>query len=155
MLAFIRLQGAHRVNKNAYNNQIGGVLLQKRPDGTDEPVRYWPGFSNDSERAYDTSHSECFAVVWAVLLLWFSLERSLVTVQTTCDALEWILTSTGCTGKLVHWRLRVSEFEFDVIQCTGVNPQAAKSLSRLKTTGIDTTPSQGKIPVLYIILSIP
>lgn len=51
---------------------------------------------------------------------------------------KWILHLVNATGKLARWRLRLSEFEFDVVQRTSIRDQAADTLLRLETGGTDT-----------------
>lgn len=58
---------------------------------------------------------ECLAVVWSVLLLQPSPKGCRLIVRTDHDALEWILNVIDATGKLVGWRLGLSQFEFDVV----------------------------------------
>lgn len=54
------------------------------------------------------------------------------------------------SGKLGRWRLRLSEFKFDIIHRVGIKHQTVAVLSRLLTAGIDTTKFDDEVPVLYI-----
>lgn len=46
---------------------------------------------------------------------------------------------SDATGKLVRWRLRLSELEFDVLHRARIKHHAADALFRLSTTGTDET----------------
>lgn len=61
---------------------------------------------------------------------------------------------TNSTNTLAHWRLKLSEYIFDVIHSASMNYQAPDALSRLKTTRTDQTPDQDKAQVLYITLTV-
>lgn len=51
------------------------ATIQKEARGPVKPVGYWSSKSlNKGEHAYDMTHMERLAVVWAVLLLLFQLE---------------------------------------------------------------------------------
>lgn len=99
-------------------------------------------------------HCECLAVFWSVLLDPSYLEGSWLNLCTDHDALRWILKLTDSTGKLERWKLRLSEFAFDVVHSAGIRHQAAEASSRLKTSGIDTTPIEDGIAVLCITASM-
>lgn len=55
VLALPRSQGPYTVESDAYDRQIGYVLLQKELDGHNKPIRDWSGSLTDTERAYDTT----------------------------------------------------------------------------------------------------
>lgn len=63
LLALPQLQGDHIVHTDDSYKQTGCVLQQKQPDGTDRPFVYWYCSVTDTEKAYDTSHCKCLAVV--------------------------------------------------------------------------------------------
>lgn len=88
MLALPRLQGYYTVDTDAFDKQIGFVLLKKQPDRNDITVGNGSGSLDDAKPAYYTTHLECLAVVWAVIMLTPYLEGSQFTVQTDHDALE-------------------------------------------------------------------
>lgn len=54
------------------------------------------------------------------------------------------------TGRIARWHLRLSEYDFDIIQRAGVKHQAAGALSRLQTTGKDDTPPEVDLPLIAI-----
>lgn len=54
------------------------------------------------------------------------------------------------TGKLAHWRLKLLEFEIDVVHQPDIRQQAADALSRFATVVKDDTPLKNDLPVLTI-----
>ena len=150
ILTLPRRDGRYTVDTDACDKQVGCVLLQEQPEVPARPIGYWSRSLNQAERAYDTTHRECLAVVWAVLLLRPYLEGTRYTIRTDHDALRWILNMADATGKLARWRLRLAEYEFDVVHRAGVKHQAADALSRLPTDGEDKAPLDDEIPVLVI-----
>lgn len=92
-------------------------------------------------------------LLWAVLLLQLSRGR-LFAVHNDHDALKWILAQKDLREKLVGWRLRLSQFKFDVEHCTGTRHQATGALLLLQTAGADETAREDDIAVLCFTISI-
>lgn len=142
--------GQFTLDTDACNVQIGCVLLQDQPDQTKRPVDYWSRSLTSAKRAYDTTHKECLAIVWAVLLICPYLEGTKFTIRTDHDSLRSILNIIDATGRLARWELRLSEFEYDAVHRAGIKNQAADALYRLPTTGHDITPLDDDIPVALV-----
>lgn len=113
--------------------QVGSVFRQQQPEETTKQTGYWLTTLKSPESQNDTVERECLAMVWAVLRLWSYLEGSRFTVRTDLDSLMWLLYLTDSTVQLKRWRLRLSEFEFDVIYWDGIKFRAADALFRLHT----------------------
>lgn len=60
-------------------------------------------------------------------------------IHTDGEASKWFLTSPNVSGKLLRWRLRVPELDFEVVHRDGIRHQALDALSSLKTEGSDKT----------------
>lgn len=99
-LALPRSWRTYRVEIDACDRQVGCVLLQKRPNGHDTPICYWSRSVTDAESSYDATHGECFAVVWAILLLLPYIESTSFAIWTDQDALTWTQNLVAATGKL-------------------------------------------------------
>lgn len=115
-----------------------------------QPIWYCYRTLKTEERAYETTHRECLAVIWAVLILRSYLKGSRFTIRTDHQALRWILNMSDATGKMEIWRLRLSELELDVVHRAGVKHQAAEALSRLPFSGDDETTIEDEIPLLWV-----
>lgn len=84
------ITGSHTLDTSTFDRQIGCLLLQQQPEGPDKTVGYWLNSLNNAEPSYDIPHKECFAVVWAVLLLRPYVEVARFSIQTDHDALHCI-----------------------------------------------------------------
>lgn len=59
--------------------------------------------------------------------------------------LNWVLNLAHATGHLPRWCSHISEFEFDVLHCTGIKHQVDNVLSHLQTTDTDTKSMKGDL----------
>jgi len=80
---------------------------------------------------------ESLGLVWAVLHLRHSVEGARFTVRTYHEGLSWIYRFTTATGRLIRWRLRLAEFDFEVKYKKGANHHLPDALYRIPTTGLD------------------
>jgi len=91
------------LDTDACDVQIGAVLNQDHKDEKGKsvyhPLGYYSRVLNETERKYATTHKECFAIVWALLLLRAYLEGVRFLLRTDHAALKWILTTSDATGK--------------------------------------------------------
>lgn len=107
-------------------------------------------FNNITERAFETTHPELLAEVWAVWLFWPSLEGFRFAVWTFQESLKTIVNVSDLTGKLGRWRLQFLGCEFDVIPSPWIKHQAADALLPLTTTGTNQTTIDDVIQELCI-----
>ena len=63
---------------------------------------------------YSATERECHSVVWAVTILRPYTEGQKFVVRTDHDKLRWQLTLNDPSGRLMRWRLRLSEFDFEI-----------------------------------------
>lgn len=111
---------------------------------------YWSRSLTDAKLNYDTTQLECLAIVRAVLLLRSYLKGTQFTSRTDYYSLKCILNLTDSTKKLERWRLRLSEFDSDVVHCAGVKRQASDALFYLRATGKDDIALKDDLPLLVI-----
>lgn len=91
VLALSQSEGIYRlVNADVCDRQIGCILCQKQLDRNNKPIiGHWSRSLMDAERAYDTTHRECLAVVRAVLLRRSNIGATHFTILADHDALKW------------------------------------------------------------------
>ena len=130
VLALPRATGRYILDTDASAEQVGCCLLQKHPDGTRHPIGYWSHSLNSAERNYSTTEKECLAIVWAVQQLRPYLEGQKFLIRTDHHALRWVLNLADAQGRLARWRLRLSEFDFEVEYSPGREHHAADFMSR-------------------------
>ena len=67
-------------------------------------------------------------------------------VHTDHAALHWLLTINDPSGRLMRWRLRLAEFDFEVKYKKGLLNTQADALSRLTTTAETILDDEDDIP---------
>lgn len=136
------------LDKDAYNVQLGCVLLQEKPVDTTQPIQYWSRLSTDAEKRYDTTQSVLPCDSIGHLLLRPYLQNYRFTIGTDHEALKWILNQVNFTGRLTSWCLSLSEFDYDVLHRAYIKHQTANALSQLATIGEEKSPLED-----YILLN--
>lgn len=131
VLALPRLNGKFTINTDTCDTQVGCVLLQEKEDKVLKPISYGSRSLCDAEIMYDTNHKECLAVVQAVLLLRPYLERSHFGIRTDQQALRWTLDLKESNGRRAWWKLRLMEFDFEIVHLPPLYQQAADAMYRL------------------------
>lgn len=126
----------------------GVVLFQSQDEKSTHQIRYWSRTLNKAEIVYDTTHRECLAVIWEVLIILPYLEGAKFTIRRDHDSLLWTLTMSDATGKLPRWRLHLSEIEYDVVHRARIKNQAADALLRFEMTDPDDRELEDKIQTL-------
>lgn len=122
---------------NAYNFQVKCILLQGWSDGTTELCGYWSHPLTTVKQAYDTTQLECLAIVCSVFMYLPYLGGTRFMIWTDHDSLKWILKLAYAADRLARWRLRLSEFDFNVIEWARSKLQAKNVPFFLKKTGKD------------------
>ena len=113
---------------------IGCALFQTHPDGEGKPIGFWSRSLLPAECNYSASERECLAVVWALKTLRPYLMYEKFTVYTDHAALQWLLTIDDPSGRLIRWRLRLAEYDFEVKYKKGKVNTQADALSRLHSS---------------------
>ena len=127
------------------------MLLQQQEDSkTWLPLGFWSRTLSSAEKNYDTTNKECLAVVWAVLSLRPYLEGTRFLIRTDHDALKWLLNLTTPSGRLLRWKLRIQEYDYDITHRPGAQHKAADALSRIRTDGTDQRPLDDGIPTINV-----
>ena len=136
----------YSIDTDASKSQIGCALFQTHPDGKRHPVGYWSRTLNQAERRYSVPEQECLAVVWSLLTLRPYLAFEKFTVNSDQSSLRWLMELSDPSGRLMRWRLRLSEFDFEINYKKGTSNSVADCLSRLNTQGGTTVPTDNDIP---------
>lgn len=127
-------QRPYMIDCDASATAVGVVLLQQQDDSDPKQwatIGYFSKTLNEAQQNYSTSERECYAVVWAVLTLRPYVEGARFNVRTDHHALRWMLTVTDPNSRLMRWRLRLSEFDYEIIYRPGRVHQVPDALSRL------------------------
>lgn len=111
---------------DASNEGIGAILSQ---DG--HPCCYISRTLNPPERNYSTTEKELLAIVWAVKRLRQYLLGRKFLIRTDHQALKWLQNCKDPSSRLMRWRLKLEEYEYDIEYTKGKDNTAADALSRI------------------------
>lgn len=118
------------LSTDASNIALGAVLSQG-PIGSDKPVAYASRTLNDSEQRYSTIEKELLAIVWACKYFRPYLFGRKFTIYTDHRPLVWLFKLKEPNSKLIRWRLKLEEFNYDVVYRKGQTNTIADALSRI------------------------
>jgi len=150
VLALPRREGHYIVDVDASYEQLGCCLQQQQPDGQCHPIGYYSRALLPAEKNYFATEIEALGVVWAVTFLRSYLEGAEVLVRCDNRALLSVLTNMSPNARINRWRLRLSEYTYEIRRKPGKDHKVADALSRLPTEGLDSTPLDEDIPVLAV-----
>ena len=135
---------------DACGHQIGFALFQYQ-DGDRKPIGFWSRTLTKHEKNYHMSEEECLTIVYAVRTCRHYIAGEKSTVLTDHNALRWLMQITDPSGRLMRWRLRLAEFNFDVRYKKGSINWCADFASRMPTTShIEQEDDNDEIPVYMI-----
>ena len=136
----------YSVDTDASDHQVGAALFRTYPDGSRKPIGYWSRSLIPAEKNYSTSDRGCLAVVWALATLRPYLQGEDFIADSDHTALRWLMDIAEPSGRVMRWRLRLSEFDFQVEYKKGKLNTQADALSRLATNGETTIDIDDDIP---------
>lgn len=121
---------------DASNYALGAVLSQG-PIGADKPIAYASRTLNYAETRYSTIEKELLAIVWAVKNFRPYLYGRRFTIYTDHRPLAWLNSIKEPNSKLTRWKLRLAEFDYDIVYKNGKQNCVADALSRLKVNALE------------------
>eukprot|EP00171_Calliarthron_tuberculosum_P012126 IDg12126t1 len=68
---------------------------------------------------------------------------------------RWLLEITDSSGRLMQWRMRLAEFDFEIKHNTRSLNAQADAISRLSTQGLTTENEETEIPCLSVSTPYP
>ena len=101
------------------------------------PVGYYSRGLIPAEQNYSTTDREYLAVVWACFLLRPYLEGQELLIPTDHSSLRWLPSMDSAQGRVARWRLRLSEFRYEICTRSGREHHCADATSRLPTLAPD------------------
>jgi hypothetical protein len=112
---------------DASNDAIGAVLSQG-PIGKDLPVAYASKTLNNAERNYPTIEKELLAIVWGCKHFRQYLYGRKFTIVTDHRPLTWIFSVKDPSSRLLRWRLKLEEYEYEAVCKKGSSNTNADSV---------------------------
>lgn len=119
---------------DASNYGIGGVLSQINEQNHDLPIAYYSRTLNKAEQNYSTTEKELLAIVNAIEHFRPYLYGRKFTIFTDHRPLQWLFNCQNPNSKLCRWRIRLSEYEYEIKHKAGRVNSNADGLSRLLDT---------------------
>jgi len=114
---------------DASNYAIGGVLSQKHDNG-DLPIAYASRVLNPAEGNYSTIEKELLAITYCTNHFRPYLYGRKFTLITDHQPLTWIHKVKDPTSRLMRWRLKLEEYDYEVTYKCGTMNKNADALSR-------------------------
>lgn len=110
---------------------IGGVLSQGHI-GKDLPIAYASRTLCKAEAKYSTIERELLAIIWAVKHFRPYLFGRKFKLVTDHRPLTWLFSITDPGSRLARWRLKLEEYDYEIIFKPGKTNKNADALSRIK-----------------------
>lgn len=147
VLSYPNFNKIFTLTTDASNDGIGGVLSQEG-----HPCCFISRTLNSAERNYTTTEKELLAIVWSIKRLrQYLLGRKFI-IETDHQALKWLHNVKDPSSRLMRWRLRLEEYEYEICYKKGKQNQVADALSRLHpVTIISDEPCTSKIIIRDIV----
>lgn len=121
---------------DASNVAIGAILSQG-PVGSDLPIAYASRTLNPAELNYSTVEKELLAIVYATKLFRPYIYGNKFKIITDHKPLQWLFSMKDPNSRLVRWRLKLEEFDYQVIFKRGRANTNADALSRIELNAIE------------------
>ena len=150
ILALPRRDGHYIVDVDASYEQLGCFLQQQQPDGEYHPIGYFSRALLPADKNYFATEIEALGGVWAVTYVRSYLGWAEFLVRCDHRALLSVLTNMSPNARINRWRLRLSEYTYEIRHKPGKDHKIADALSRLPTEGLDSTPLDEDIPILAV-----
>lgn len=113
------------------SNFAVGTVLSQGPIRKDLSIAYTSQVLSKAEQNYSTTEKECLALVYAVNHFRPYLFGREFTVVTDHRPLVWLHSVKDPRSRLVRWRLRLAEYQYQVVHKSGKTNLNADALSRI------------------------
>lgn len=114
---------------DASNYAVGAVLSQGQI-GKDRPVAFASRTLNKSECNYSTTEKELLAILYGCKTFRPYLYGNKFQIVTDHRPLKWLFNHKDPGSKLQRWRLKLEEYEYEIVYRKGKLNSAADALSR-------------------------
>lgn len=115
---------------DASNESIGAVLSQDY-NGKDSPICYYSRTLNKAEVNYSVIERELLAIVDACKKFRHYLYGRRFSVRTDHRPLVYLNNCKDPSSRLVRWRLKLMDFDYDIVYKKGILNSNADALSRI------------------------
>jgi hypothetical protein len=121
-----------------------GAVLSQGEIGKDLPIAFASRSLNKAEKNYSTTEKELLAIVWGVRYFRPYLYGTKFTVVTDHKPLTWIVSVKDPGSRLLRWRIKLEEYNYEIVFKKGAANTNADALSRVNCLGTVTGVSEEK-----------
>lgn len=116
---------------DASNYAIGAVLSQNY-EGKDLPIAYASRTLNEHEINYSTTEKELLGIVWSTKYFRPYLYGTKFLIHTDHRPLVWLMSLKDPNSKLMRWKIKLDEYNFEISYKKGTLNNNADALSRIR-----------------------
>ena len=121
-----------------------GAVLSQGEITRDLPVAFASRTLNRAEKNYSTTEQELLAIVWGMRYFRPYLYGRKFTVVTDHKPLTWIMNVKDPGSRLLRWRIKLEEYDYDVVYRKGALNINADALSRINSLTADKGASENR-----------
>src|SRR5436190_9412409 len=132
------------VTTDASDYAIGAVLSQGTV-GQDRPIAYASRVLSRAEQNYSTTEKELLAIVWAVKHFRPYVYGTKFKIVTDHKPLIWLFNVNDPGSRLIRWRLKLEEYDYEIIHKAGRANANADALSRNVTREANDTEEEREV----------
>lgn len=107
-----------------------GAILSQGEIGRDRPIAYASRLLHGAELNYSTIEKECLAIIYAVNHFRSYVYGRRFNLITDYKPLVWVNSVKDPTSRPLRWRLKLAEYDYQVIYKAGKSNVNADTLSR-------------------------
>ena len=115
------------------SNQGLGAVLSQGEIGKDLPIAYASRNLNSAEKNYTTSEKELLAMIWGVKHFRPYLYGRKFKIASDHKPLMWIMNVKDPGSRLLRWRIKLEEYDYQIVYKKGALNTNADALSRINT----------------------
>lgn len=127
------------------SNVALGAILSQGSIGSDLPIAYASRTLNESEQNYSTVEKELLAIVYATKYFRPYLYGRKFTIITDHKPLTYLFNLKEPNSKLIRWKLRLEEYDYNVVYKKGILNSNADALSRIRLNILNTFENESTI----------
>jgi len=101
------------------SDYVIGAVLSQRPVGQDRSIANVNRILNKAEQNYNTTEKELLAIVWAVKHFRSYVYGTKFLIITDHKPLIWLFSVNDPGSRLIRWRLKLKEYDYEIIYRAG------------------------------------
>ena len=113
-------------------------MLSQGTPPNDNPIAFASRTLNETEQKYSTIEKELLGIVWACKYFRPYLYGRKFKIFTDHRPLVWLFNLKEPNSKLIRWRLKLEEYDYEIIYKKGKLNTNADALSRINLNAIET-----------------